>query len=170
MFGDDPDPTVKTTRVGFGGVFGRAREGFDKTPWRQRVLTGLEKREKRAVQLIWEGSTGTRKKRQYIQWFNNNRKVKVTRTVRVHFSIATYADYVGCDVLPMQACSLLLVDHANLIEILYTMIETISILLFIRHITLLPMTPDSILKDDINRGSKEWKSDCGKRIRATNGA
>ena len=28
----------------------------------------------------------------YIQWFSNNGKVKVTRTVRVHFSIATYVD------------------------------------------------------------------------------
>ena len=44
----------------------------------------------------------------YIQWFNNSGKVKVTRTVRVHFSISTYADYVDCDVVPMQACSLLL--------------------------------------------------------------
>ena len=26
MFGDDPDPTVTTVRVGFGGVFGRACE------------------------------------------------------------------------------------------------------------------------------------------------
>ena len=43
----------------------------------------------------------------YIQWFNNSGKVKVTRTVRVHFSISTYADYVDCDVVPMQACSLL---------------------------------------------------------------
>ena len=44
----------------------------------------------------------------YIQWFNNNDKVKVTCTVHVHFSIATYAEYVDCDVVPMQACSLLL--------------------------------------------------------------
>ena len=44
----------------------------------------------------------------YIQWFNNSGKVKVTRIVRVHFSISTYADYVDCDVVPMQACSLLL--------------------------------------------------------------
>ena len=28
----------------------------------------------------------------YIQWFNNSGKVKVTHTVHVHFSIATYAD------------------------------------------------------------------------------
>ena len=39
---------------------------------------------------------------------NNSGKVKVTRTVHVHFSISTYADYVDCDVVPMQACSLLL--------------------------------------------------------------
>ena len=44
----------------------------------------------------------------YIQWFNNSGKVKVTRTVRVHFSIATYSDFVDCDVVPMQACSVLL--------------------------------------------------------------
>ncbi len=38
----------------------------------------------------------------YIQWFNNSGKVKVTRTVRVHFSISTYADYVDCDVVPQK--------------------------------------------------------------------
>ena len=27
MFGDDPDPTVTTVRVGFGEVFGRTPEG-----------------------------------------------------------------------------------------------------------------------------------------------
>ena len=35
----------------------------------------------------------------HIQWFNNSGKVKVTHTVRVHFSISTYADYVDCDVV-----------------------------------------------------------------------
>ena len=44
----------------------------------------------------------------YIQWLNNSGKVNVTRTIRVHYSISTYADYVDCDVVPMQACSLLL--------------------------------------------------------------
>ena len=52
----------------------------------------------------------------YIQWFNNSGKVKVTRTVRVHFSISTYVDYVDCDVVPMQECSYYLVDHGNLIK------------------------------------------------------
>jgi hypothetical protein len=33
---------------------------------------------------------------------------KVTHTACVHFSIGTYHDYADCDVVPMQACSLLL--------------------------------------------------------------
>jgi hypothetical protein len=44
----------------------------------------------------------------YIQWLNNSGKAKVTHTVRIHFSIDTYRDYVDYDVVPMQACSLLL--------------------------------------------------------------
>jgi hypothetical protein len=44
----------------------------------------------------------------YIQWLNSSGKVKVTHTVHVHFSIGTYHDYADYDVVPMQACSLLL--------------------------------------------------------------
>ena len=44
----------------------------------------------------------------HIQWLNDPGKAKVTQTCRVHFSIGTYANYVDCDVVPMQACSLLL--------------------------------------------------------------
>jgi hypothetical protein len=44
----------------------------------------------------------------YIQWLNNSGKTKVTHIARVYFSISTYHDYVNCDVVPMQACSLLL--------------------------------------------------------------
>jgi hypothetical protein len=46
----------------------------------------------------------------YIQWLNNSCKAKVTHTACVHFSIGTYHDYADCDVVLMQACSLLL-DH-----------------------------------------------------------
>ena len=92
----------------------------------------------------------------YIQWFNNSGKVKVTRTVHVHFSISTYVDYVDCDVVPMQACSLLLgrprkfdkkfVHHGRNNQ--YTLVHKDT------NITLLPITPDSILKDDIHRANK----------------
>jgi hypothetical protein len=44
----------------------------------------------------------------YIQWLNNSGKAKVTHTTRVHFSIGTYHDYANSNVVPMQACSLLL--------------------------------------------------------------
>jgi hypothetical protein len=44
----------------------------------------------------------------YIQCLNNSGKAKVTHTTRVHFSIGTYNDYADCDVVPMQACSLLM--------------------------------------------------------------
>ena len=44
----------------------------------------------------------------YIQWLNNSGKVKVTRLVRVNFAIGSYHDSIDCDVVPMQACSMLL--------------------------------------------------------------
>ena len=44
----------------------------------------------------------------HIQWFDSTGRLKVTRTTRVHFTIGTYSDFVDCDVVPMQACSLLL--------------------------------------------------------------
>ena len=73
----------------------------------------------------------------YIQWFNNSGKVKERCAVCVHFSISTYADYVDCDVVPMQHVPYYLVDHGNLIKILYTMVVIIIILLFIRIAILL---------------------------------
>jgi hypothetical protein len=44
----------------------------------------------------------------YIQWLNSSGKVKVTRLVRVEFAIGSYHDSIDCDVVPMQACSMLL--------------------------------------------------------------
>ena len=102
---------------------------------------------------------------QEVARFNNSGKVKVTCTVRVHFSISTYADYVDCDVIPMQACSLLLgrpwqfdknsIHHCRNNK--YTLVHKD------KNITLLPMTPNSILKDDINRANKA-KHEKNKRL------
>nr|AAN09859.1 putative polyprotein [Oryza sativa Japonica Group] len=44
----------------------------------------------------------------HIQWLNDSGRAKVTQVCRVLFSIGSYADSVDCDVVPMQACSLLL--------------------------------------------------------------
>jgi hypothetical protein len=86
----------------------------------------------------------------YIQWLNNSVKAKVIHTARVHFSICTYHDYVDCDVVPMQACSLLLgrpwefdtdgIHHGRSNK--YTLVHNGT------KITLLPLTPNEIVQCD----------------------
>jgi hypothetical protein len=44
----------------------------------------------------------------HIQWLNNSGKAKVMRLVRINFAIGSYHDVVECDVMPMQACHILL--------------------------------------------------------------
>ncbi len=44
----------------------------------------------------------------YIKWLNSYGKFKVNRIVRVNFSIGNYRDTANFDLVPMQACSLLL--------------------------------------------------------------
>jgi hypothetical protein len=97
----------------------------------------------------------------HIQWFNNSGKVKVTCTIHVHFTIAAYADCVECDVVPMQACALLLgqpwkfdtkfVHYGNTNQ--YSLIHND------RPIVLLPMSPESILKDNLARASRAHNED-----------
>jgi hypothetical protein len=86
----------------------------------------------------------------YIQWLNNSGKAKVTQTARVHFSIGTYHDYADYDVVPIQACSLLLghpwefdyevVQHGRANK--YALIHKG------KKITLLPLTPNEIVQCD----------------------
>jgi hypothetical protein len=86
----------------------------------------------------------------YIQWLNNNGKAKVTHTTRVHFSIGTYHDYANWDVVPMQACSLLLghpwkfdtdaIHHGRSNK--YTLVHNG------KKITLLSLTPNEIVQSD----------------------
>jgi hypothetical protein len=86
----------------------------------------------------------------YIQWLNNSGKAKVTHIAHVHFSIGTYHDYVDCDVVPTQACSLLLghpwefdtdaIHHGRSNK--YTLVRNG------KKITLLAMTPNEIVQCD----------------------
>ena len=43
-----------------------------------------------------------------VEWLYNSGKLKVTHKVRLKFSVGTYEDTVVCDVLPMEACHVLL--------------------------------------------------------------
>ena len=84
----------------------------------------------------------------HIQWFNNNGKVKVTKTARIHFSIGSYHDFADFDVVPMDACSLLLgrpwefdtdaIHHGRSNK--YTLMHKG------KKIVLLPMTPTEIVQ------------------------
>ena len=43
-----------------------------------------------------------------VEWLYHTGKLKVTHKVRVNFSVGDYTDMVICDVLPMDACHILL--------------------------------------------------------------
>jgi hypothetical protein len=76
--------------------------------------------------------------------------------VRVPFSIGAYSDYVDCDVVPMEACSLLLgrpwqydtdsLHHGSL--------NHYSLLFKCQKIIIHPMAPEQIVKDDLARTVK----------------
>ena len=53
-------------------------------------------------------TTRAHSKPYHLEWLNNSGKAKVTRSARIHFFIGSYYDYANFDVVPMQACSLLL--------------------------------------------------------------
>ena len=53
-------------------------------------------------------TTRSHSKPYHLEWFNNSGKANVTRSARTHFFIGSYHDYADFDVVPMQACSLLL--------------------------------------------------------------
>jgi hypothetical protein len=80
----------------------------------------------------------------------------VTRSVCVPFSLGSYSDYADCDVIPMEACSLLLGrpwqydtdslhhGHSNHYSFMFKG----------QKIIIHPTTPDQILKDDLTRDAK----------------
>jgi hypothetical protein len=89
----------------------------------------------------------------HIQWLNDSGKAKVTQTCRVPFSLGAYVDSVDCDVVPMQACSLLLGrpwEHDNDAHHhgrsnKYTFMHKGT------NITLLPLTPNEVIQADRER-------------------
>ena len=44
----------------------------------------------------------------HVEWLYNSEKLKITHKVRVKFAVGDYIDTVDCDVVPMDACHLLL--------------------------------------------------------------
>jgi hypothetical protein len=86
----------------------------------------------------------------YIQWLNNSGKAKVTHTAHIHFSIGTCHDYADCDVVPMQACSLLLGRpwEFDTDAIHYGRSNKYTLVHNGKKITLLPLTLNEIVQCD----------------------
>jgi len=92
----------------------------------------------------------------HIQWLNNSGKVKVTRLVYINFAIGSYHDVIECDVVPMQACHILLgrpwqfdtdcMHHGRS--------NQISLLHHDKKVVLLPMSAEAIVRDDLARARK----------------
>ena len=92
-----------------------------------------------------------------IQWLNECGTLRVSNIVTVPFSIGRYNDHVECDVVPMQACQLLLgrpwlydrdvqiCGRSNKVIVMYKG----------KRITLLPLSPKEILNDDLKRKQRE---------------
>ena len=86
----------------------------------------------------------------HIQWLNDSGKAKVTQTCRVSFSIGSCADFVDCDVVPMQACSLLLGrpwEHDN-DATYHGRSNKYTFMHKGKKITLVPLTPAQIIQAD----------------------
>jgi hypothetical protein len=84
----------------------------------------------------------------HIQWFNNNGKIKVTKTARIHFSIESYHDFADFDVVPMDACSILLGRpwEFDTDAIHYGRSNKYTLMHKGKKIVLLPMTPTEIVQ------------------------
>jgi hypothetical protein len=83
-----------------------------------------------------------------LQWFNNNGKIKVTKSARISFFKGSYHDTADFDVVPMQACSILLgcpweFDNDALH---HGRTNTYTIIHKDKKITLLPLSPEDIIK------------------------
>ena len=95
----------------------------------------------------------------HIQWLNDGGKIRVTRSVRVPFSIGAYADFVDCDVIPMEACSLLLGRpwQYDTDSLHHGRLNQYSFMFKGQKIIIHPMTPEQIVKDDLARAAKTTK-------------
>src|SRR5438105_397131 len=103
----------------------------------------------------------------HIRWLNNSGKVKVTRLVQINFAIGSYHDVVECDVVPMQACNILLGRpwQFDTDSMHHGRSNQYSLLQHDKKIILLPMSPEAIVHDDVARAAKA-KSESNKNVKS----
>jgi hypothetical protein len=92
-----------------------------------------------------------------MQWLNDCGTLRVSHIVTVPFSVGKYNDHVECDVVPMQACQLLLGRpwlYDRDVQI-FGRTNKLSFVYKGERISLLPLTPEEILKDDLKKKQRE---------------
>ena len=92
-----------------------------------------------------------------LQWINDDGELIVDKQVKVKFSIGNYQDNVLCDVVPMEACHILLgrpwhfdkkTLHNGLTnEITFTHQE--------KNFILYPLSPSQVIEDEVQMKKKE---------------
>ena len=98
-----------------------------------------------------------------LRWLNENGEIRVTKQVRVPFSIKTYHDEVLCDVAPMSASHLLLGRPWQFDkDVTYNgRKNTYSFMLNGKKVNLLPLSSQQVREDQIRSQQKEVKSRKG---------
>ena len=92
----------------------------------------------------------------YIQWINSYDKIKVTKIRRIEFLLGSNMDIVDFDIVPMQACQLLLgkawISENNIVH--NTIANKYSFKYNGRKFTLVPITAAEILREDLMRSER----------------
>jgi hypothetical protein len=96
-----------------------------------------------------------------IQWLNECGTLRVSNIVTIPFSVGRYSDQVECDVVPMQACQLLLGRPWLYDRDVQICGRTNKVVLMYKgeQITLLPLSLEDILKDDLRQKQRESEND-----------
>jgi hypothetical protein len=92
-----------------------------------------------------------------MQWLNDCGALCVSHIVTVPFSVGKYNDHVECDVVLMQACQLLLGRpwlYDRDVQI-FGRTNKLSFVYKGERISLLPLTPEEIMKDDLKKKQRE---------------
>jgi hypothetical protein len=95
------------------------------------------------------------------QWLNNSGKAKVTKLVQINFAIGPYHDIVECDVVPMQACHILLGRpwQFDKDSMYCGRLNQYSFLHHDKKIVLHPMPPEAIMHNDVAAARKTKSHD-----------
>jgi hypothetical protein len=97
----------------------------------------------------------------HIQWLNNSGKAKVTKLVPINFAIGSYHDVIECDVIPMQACHILLGRpwQFDKDSMHHDRLNQYSFLHHDKKIVLHHMSPEAIMHNDVIAARKTKSHD-----------